>query len=116
MYPIRLFLRKKPILILLFCAILLHIAVWGWLAYYIRPQEAHIFLHYNVLFGVDLTGPWYYVFFLPIAGAVMLIVNTLLAWLLYNKDRFASYLLLFVSIVAHIFLFIDATLLTFLNI
>lgn len=116
LYPFKLFIKKLSTAIPLGTALLLHLGVWGWLAFYIRPQEEPIFLHYNVLFGVDLTGEWYYVFSLPLVGAFVIIVNSVLAWFLYTKDSFASYVLLTTTVIVHVFLVIVAALLVFLNV
>lgn len=116
LYPIRLFCKKRPNFLLLGLALLVHLGVWGWLLYYIRPQEQPIFLHYNVLFGVDLTGQWYHVFALPIGGLCVYLINAVLAWLLYNKDSFASYVLLFTSVIVQLCLAVVAALLVFLNV
>ncbi len=116
MYPIKLFIKKLPMSSLLGATLILHVAVWVWLAWYIRPQSGQIFLHYNVLFGVDLTGDWYEVFLLPLVGLVIIVLNTFLALLLYNKDRFASLVLLTTTLIVHCILLIVASLLVFLNI
>lgn len=116
LYPFRLFLKKRPNLILLIAALFVHLGVWGWLLYYIGPQDQPIFLHYNVLFGVDLTGEWYHVFALPAGGLCVYLINAFLAWLLYNKDSFASYVLLSASLIVQLCLAVVAALLVFLNV
>ena len=116
MYPIRLFLKHLPNAIFLGLSFLINLFAWGWLLLYIRPQEAPIFLHYNVLFGVDLTGMWYEVFFLPLAGFLIIVTNSLLAWILYKKDRFAGYVLLCTAAFCQILIAIVSGLLVFLNV
>lgn len=116
MYPIRLFLKHLPNAILLGLSIALNLFSWGWLLWYIRPQQSPIFLHYNVLFGVDLTGFWYEVFFLPLAGLMIIIVNTILAWILYKKDRFAGYVLLWTAVFCQFLIAVVSGLLVFLNV
>lgn len=37
-------------------------------------------LHYNIYFGVDYVGKWYWVYFLPGFGTVAFILNAVLAY------------------------------------
>ncbi|MCX6765585.1 MAG: hypothetical protein NT136_01325 [Candidatus Moranbacteria bacterium] len=76
-------------------AFFLNIANWGLLAFFIRPVDFPIILHYNVYFGVDLIGDWWQAYFLPLMGAAIMAVNITLAHFFYRKkERIASYLLL----------------------
>ena len=97
-------------------SLLMNVAMWGGLLWYIRPQNDPIFLHYNVLFGVDLTGPWYQVLTIPLIGLCIFLVNSALGWFFFGKDKFIAYLLNAVTVVTHIFLGISALLLVFLNV
>jgi hypothetical protein len=87
-----------------------------WLLWQIGPREELIFLHYNILFGVDLIGPWFRILFIPIFGFGIIVINTLLGWILFNKDKFAAQLLHAVSLVCQVLLFIGSTILVFLNV
>ncbi len=65
------------------------------LAYFIRPTENPIVLHYNVYFGVDLLGAWWQVYALPAAAAIALFGHLFLArGFYYRTERIAAYLLL----------------------
>ncbi|MBT3816766.1 MAG: hypothetical protein HOE80_00245 [Candidatus Magasanikbacteria bacterium] len=116
LYSFRLYIKKLPILLMVGTTLLMHIFMWFWLLWNIRPQEDSIFLHYTVLFGVDFSGPWHYILYLPIIGLVIFIINTLLGWILYQKDHLASYLLQAAAVFVHIFLVIVTLLLVFLNV
>jgi hypothetical protein len=115
-YPIKLYIKNLPNLIMLGSSLILNIAVWFWLFWQIRPQEEQIFLHYNILFGVDLVGSWWRIVFVPLSGLLIIIVNAILGWVLFRKDKFASQLLNATSVVCQIFLLIVASLLVFLNV
>lgn len=79
----------------LIAAIFVNMVNWAVLAYFIRPVDFPIILHYNVYFGVDLIGSWWQVFFLPLMGTLILIINLVLAYLFFKqKERVASHLLL----------------------
>jgi len=115
-YPLKLYLKKKQNIILLGSALLLNIASWVWLLVNIRPSVGQVFLHYNILFGVDLVGSWYAVLSLPTAGLSIIILNAILGWFLYKQDAFAAYLLNAVAVLVNIFLLVAAALLVFLNV
>lgn len=115
-YPLKLYLRKRENLFLLLAGLLLNIGSWIWLSLNIQPHLGQVFLHYNVLFGVDLVGPWYAVFALPLAGFFIILLNAALGWMLFKQDPFAAYLLNAVSIFVNILLLISTALLVFLNI
>ena len=57
------------------------------------PRADNAVLHYNVYFGIDLLGPWYNVFFLPLIGIGLTLINAVMAASIWRWDRIASYLL-----------------------
>ena len=115
-YPIKIYLLSIPNIILLSLAILTNIGIWVWLLWQIRPQEEFIFLHYNVLFGVDKIGPWYHVLALPLLGVAVILINTIIGWIHFEKDKFVGFILNMVSVFCQMFLAIAAYLLVFLNV
>ncbi len=115
-YPFKLYVQLKPIKMLFGLSLLCNLGIILWLAWYVRPQEVPIFLHHNILFGVDLTGPWYAVFYLPLIGIIILTLNLFLGMFLYKKDKLTSHVLALVTFLCHVFLVISATLLVFLNV
>lgn len=67
----------------------------GLIAYFIRPNEMPVVLHYNVYFGVDLLGVWWQVYALPALAIFFLALHTFLAWRFYERtERIACYLML----------------------
>ncbi|PIR75168.1 MAG: hypothetical protein COU34_04355 [Candidatus Magasanikbacteria bacterium CG10_big_fil_rev_8_21_14_0_10_43_9] len=115
-YPLKLYIKKKQNIILLGSSLLLNIASWVWLLVNIRPSVGQVFLHYNILFGVDLVGSWYSVLSLPIAGFFIILLNAVLGWFLYKQDHFAAYLLNAIAVLVNIFLLVSSALLVFLNV
>lgn len=116
MYPIKLYIKHLPNLIMIPLGLLLNLASWVWLLSQIKPQTDPIFLHYNILFGVDYIGEWWKVLYLPIVGLFILLINTILGWVLFGKDKFAAQVLNFTSILCQVFILIAAALLVFLNV
>jgi hypothetical protein len=73
------------------------------IAFFIRPVDFPIILHYNVYFGVDVIGAWWQVYFLPLIGLVILSVNTVLGYLFYQqKERIVAHLLILATFIVQI--------------
>jgi hypothetical protein len=88
---------------MLIVSLLVNAFNWGAIAYFIRPVDFPIILHYNVYFGVDVIGAWWQVYFLPLIGLVILSVNTLLGYLFYQqKERIVAHLLLLATFIVQI--------------
>ena len=84
-------------------ALLLNIINWGLIAFFIRPVDFSIILHYNVYFGVDVIGSWWQVYFLPFIGLIILNLNTLLAYLFYQqRERMVAHLLMLTTFIVQI--------------
>jgi len=116
LYPLKLYLRRKQHAILMGMALFFNLGSWIWLGIHIRPHLGDVFLHYTILFGVDLIGPWYAVFSLPLTGLLILLLNGMLGWLLFRKDPFVGYLLHVSSIIVNICILVASNLLVFLNV
>jgi hypothetical protein len=115
-YPFKLYIRHPYTKILLIITVVLNLLVWLSIALFIKPQDDPIFLHYNVLFGVDYLGLWWKILFLPLTGIMITLVNGVLGWLLFSKDKFVAHLLNTISVLSHIFILVATALLIFLNI
>jgi len=97
-------------------AMLINVFVWAWIIFQIKPQEELIFLHYNILFGVDYVGEWWRVYYLPLTGLFIFITNFFISWLSFHKDKFISIIFQAINLVCQIFLLIAVALLMFLNV
>ncbi len=115
-YPIKLYLKNVAILITAILGLLVNISIWIWLLWQISPTSEPIFLHYNILFGVDYIGEWWRVLYLPLIGFIIWLINNILGWVLYGRDKFLAQLLSGASLFCQIFLLIAACLLVFLNV
>ena len=97
-------------------ALLLNLTAWVWAAWYIRPQEGNIFLHYTILYGIDYVGAWWGIFRLPFLGLIIFFTNSIVGWLIFHRDKTAGHLLQVINVVAQAFLLIAVILLVFLNV
>ena len=83
-----------------------------WLLYSkFHAQTEFVPLHYNIYFGIDLYGPWWRVLLLPLSGTFFLFLNPILSFILYQRAKIISYLLLFSLLVTEIVLLWGAWLL-----
>ncbi len=97
-------------------ALLVNIANWALIAFFIRPVDFPIILHYNVYFGVDVIGAWWQIYFLPLIGLVILSVNTVLGYLFYQqKERIAAHLLVLATFIVQISIAIAVASLLLIN-
>jgi len=116
LYYLKLYLRDWWITTLIFLAVALQTAIWVYLIVNVGPSLDRVFLHYNIVFGVDLVGPWWNLYYLPLIGFIMLTINTAFSYFIYKTDKFLSRLLNFWSVFIHIFLLIAVLLLIRLNV
>ena len=89
---------------------------WGLIAFFIRPVDFPIILHYNVYFGVDVIGDWWQIYYLPIIGLLILAANTLLGYLFYQqKERIVAHLLMLATFIVQIAILVAVACLLMIN-
>lgn len=89
------FFKNRIILWIISLSLFLNSANWLAIWYFVEPVDFPIILHYNVYFGVDMTGDWKKIFFLPGMGLLMFFINFFLAFYFFEKsEKIASYILL----------------------
>lgn len=108
---------ENPVVIWLFLVgAAINAANWGALSFFIKPVSENIILHYNVYFGVDLTGSHREAYFLPAAGLFILLFNFFLgAFFFKNRERVASYIFLMTALMANLSLFIAGLSIVIIN-
>jgi hypothetical protein len=112
---IKVFVSDIRVWTVLSLSALLQIAIWVYVLNYWRAGSGSIILHYNIEFGVDLVGPWYYILSLPLSGLIFLLLDFGLAFFLFLRFRSLSYILIFTALAVQIILFIATLLIFFLN-
>lgn len=115
-FPLKLYIKKLSTRGFFAIGLALNLFVWLWLWLHIPRELDELFLHYNILFGVDLIGPAWHVYLVPLSGLIILLVNFIVGWTLYKKEPFASHILNFTACFIQLFLVIDAYLLVLLNV
>jgi len=75
LYPLKLYFFTPSVAILSGLGLLFNLFNWSWLWVQIPGGEEYLFLHYNILFGVDKIGESWKVFYVPLLGLFILIIN-----------------------------------------
>ncbi len=88
---------------------------WWYVASKIRPTEDSLFLHYNIIFSIDLIGEWWKVYTPSFVGLVLLLINLFVGWLLYGNYRVMSRVLLVFMVLIEAALLVGQVLLVNLN-
>ena len=114
-YSPKLYFRDPWISSPLIGAVLVQLFLWWSLVANIRQDTGVIFLHYNIIFGVDLVGSWWQIYYLPLAGIIVILLNYLCSLAVYFADKFLARLLAFWVLFFHLFLAIGVGLLVKLN-
>ncbi|HEX8973915.1 MAG TPA: hypothetical protein VF817_00305 [Patescibacteria group bacterium] len=97
------FFRSGLVHWVLIGSLILNIANWGAMAYFIRPVDFPLVLHYNVYFGVDMIGAWWQLYFLPLIGLVILLINAFLGYLFYGqKERIVAHMLMLATFLVQV--------------
>ncbi|MFA6228345.1 MAG: hypothetical protein WC668_04150 [Patescibacteria group bacterium] len=84
------------------------------LLYFWHFQE-FVVLQYNIYFGISSFGPWQYLLLLPLAGWLICLVNFLLAFKVYLRDRNLSYFLSFAALASALIIAAQIGLLVYMN-
>jgi hypothetical protein len=82
----------------------------------VTKTQTMIALHSSPYFGVDLLGPWYHVFFLPLLGAVLLMANMSFVSMLYQKEELLSTFFAVGTVLCEAVLFVGVLFVVLLNI
>lgn len=115
LYPLKLFVTRKPIAISSGIAALINLGAWLWIYLGATPRGEEAILHYNILFQVDKLGEFSNLYHVPQIGLLILVLNLVLAWLIYSYDAFLSELLVVVTAILELGVLAAVGVLVFLN-
>ncbi len=109
------FWRNRLLVSLFVTSLLVNVGIWVVLGVYIKPSDYPIPLHYNIYFGIDLTGSARNALHLPIIGLLVILINLILAYWFYLKDRLVSYVLSLATCAVQVFVAIGAVTVIYIN-
>lgn len=106
------FERAVVIISLVLIALSILLPLWKLLP---LEDKSAIPLHYSVIFGVDLLGPWYQVFYLPALGALLLGANHAFGKMLSTNEKILSRFFQVATLICEVVLFVAVILIVLLN-
>lgn len=104
LYLIKVFIKDPWIIVPLVTGLATQLFVWPFIFFQLGQRSDYLFLHYNIIFGVDLVGPWWKILYLPLGGLGIIILNIALSLYIYNHDKLISRMLLFFAALFSLFL------------
>lgn len=116
LYLLKVFFRDPWVLFPLITSAVTQGVSWWYIVFHMRPSNELFFLHYNIIFGVDLVGEWWKILLIPIGGLIIIIINLLLAAGIYNSDKVFSRLLTVFTAIFQLGLLLTAYLIMEMNI
>ena len=76
---------------------------------------SYIPLHYNIYYGIDRFGPWYYIFILPALGFLFLLINIIFESIFVKREFILSLFFAVTTIVVEATLLGSMILIVLLN-
>lgn len=93
----------------------LNIIHWTILYYKIKPGNNTIVLHYNVIYGTDFVEKSLFIYWIPLLALMLLILNTILSIVFYNREKIASYFIDFSTIAVQAVFLVASIVLIIIN-
>lgn len=78
-------------------------------------EQGFIPLHYNIYFGIDRFGPWYFAFVPPMLGLTLLLINLIFQATFYRREKILSHFFAVATVFAEALLFVAMVLIILLN-
>lgn len=99
----------------LIIGLILNLLLWLLVYFRLPIQVEPIILRYNIYVGINLIGPWYQAYFLPLAGLVVFLLNFFIGRSVFKKDFLLARILSLVATICQIILLFTAVLLAIVN-
>lgn len=93
----------------LLAALLANIIHWVLLISKVGSSEQTILLRYNVVYGTDFVERAAYIYLIPAIASLIFLLNLILSFNFYSKEKLAGYFLNFATVAVQI-LFLTASL------
>lgn len=116
LYSPKLYLKDRFVYLPLLLSLGLILAMVAYSLKVKDPAGEALFLHYNIVFGVDLIGVRWELFIPVIIASALLLINAVVAWLLYNESRLLARFILGFLVVIQVAIFTGQFLIVNLNI
>jgi hypothetical protein len=107
--------KDKVILSGLIFSVVLNLISWSALLFYFWGFTGYAIIGYNIYFGISSFGPWQMVLLLPLTGSLVILVNFLLALVLYLNYRVLSYILTVTTGLVNVIIVFVGAMLIYIN-
>ncbi len=107
--------RDRLILATLIVSAVLNILAWLIIPIYFWHISGFAVLQYNIYFGISSLGPWLMLFFMPLAGLLVAIINYSAAFYLYLKEKVLSLVLACVASAFQLIILAALALIVYMN-
>jgi hypothetical protein len=114
-YTLKIYLRDRYLFATFLGACLVQVAIWIYLFLRIPPNSPSIFLHYNILVGVDLVGPAWQLYFLTGIGLFTILINFVFGLFAFNEGRLLARLLGVATVILQLLLLVGVVFIVGLN-
>ncbi|MFH0818705.1 MAG: hypothetical protein V1898_01790 [Patescibacteria group bacterium] len=93
----------------------INVIIWALLIWQNMPSAESVFLHYNIYFGIDKTGLYNQLFYLPLFGLIVFFINSVISAIIYSKEKMFCFYLLAGSILTELIILTAVSLILYLN-
>jgi hypothetical protein len=105
--------RRSALLSLILVLLTFLLPLWR-IAPMVGKQD-FIPLHYNIYFGIDRFGPWYYVFVPAALGFTLLVINIIFQAAFFRRESVLSYFFAIATVVVEVVLLVAMIFIVLLN-
>lgn len=109
------FVSDRLVFLSLVISALLNIIQWAIIYIKLKPGSTNILLHYNVIYGTDLVDKGYYAYAVPGIALGFLLLNAMVAYYFYHREKLSSYFLTAANIPVQLIFFAASLVLVMAN-
>ncbi len=109
------FWKNKLLSNLIFISLVLNGSLWIYFFQNKKESAYPAILHYNIIFGIDYLDEYGKIYLISSAGLIIIFANAILGYILYNKEKLATYFLVFNMLIVQIFLIVAGYLIVGIN-
>jgi len=102
------FWKNRIVRRVLVAGALINISIWLFLLKNRQSDSYPITLHYNLSIGPDYLDMYSKIYLIPFVGVIVILLNSIIGFSIYGKEKLASYFLIFNILLVQALLFLAA--------
>ncbi|MFA6105036.1 MAG: hypothetical protein WC725_00345 [Patescibacteria group bacterium] len=115
LYPVKLYVKDRWVSVSLAISAAFFVYILWYTFVRIKPTTDQLFLHYNIIFGIDLIGEWWKLYSLPLLSFTIVMVNFITSYVFHRTNRFLSRFLVVITAFLELLLVVAVNLIVGLN-